>query len=126
MGASSSNPTHVSVSTRGVKPMNHASRLSLVVPVLPAAIWRKPSARTPAAVPRSITPFITLTRMYMSRAGNTCTGSMPPAAATTRLRSSVTKRMVRSGTREPMRAMVENESAISMGGIPTAPRSMAG
>ena len=37
MGLLLSKPTHTAVSNSGVKPMNHASRWSLVVPVLPAA-----------------------------------------------------------------------------------------
>src|SRR5687768_18087693 len=47
----SSRPTHTTVSSSGVKPTNHASRRSLVVPVLPAASREKPAARAPAAVP---------------------------------------------------------------------------
>ena len=47
VGALSSKPSHVSVSVFGVKPMNHASRLSFVVPVLPAATRRKPIERAP-------------------------------------------------------------------------------
>src|SRR5262245_52113010 len=46
-----SRPTHTTVSSSGVKPTNHASRRSLVVPVLPAASSVKPFARAPAAVP---------------------------------------------------------------------------
>ena len=82
VGALSSKPSHVSVSAFGVKPMNHASRLSFVVPVLPAATSRNPIERAPPAVPRSTTPFITVKSMYMSRAGKTCTGLISSPAET--------------------------------------------
>ena len=42
----------------GVEPMNQLSRLSLVVPVLPAI--GRPSAASRAAVPRVVTPCIML------------------------------------------------------------------
>ena len=41
----SSSPTHTTVTSSGVNPTNHASRRSLVVPVLPAASGVKPAAR---------------------------------------------------------------------------------
>ena len=82
IGALSSKPIHVSARVFGVKPMNHASRLSFVVPVFPAAMSLNPIERALAAVPRSRTPFITLDRMYMSRAGNTCTGCTTSPADT--------------------------------------------
>ena len=55
MGSLSSKPTQVSASVCGVKPMNHASRLSFVVPVFPAATFRNPIARQGARLsPRAI------------------------------------------------------------------------
>src|SRR5205809_7783434 len=56
IGASSSKPTHVSASVFGVKPLNHASRLSFVVPVLPAAVGLDPFDRRRAERRRSSTP----------------------------------------------------------------------
>src|SRR5439155_17825792 len=47
----SSKPTHTPATSLGVKPTNHASLKSLVVPVLPAAGSLNPSCRTRAAVP---------------------------------------------------------------------------
>ena len=45
----SSRPTQTTVNSSGVKPTNHASRRSLVVPVLPAASRLNPEARTRGA-----------------------------------------------------------------------------
>ena len=59
----SSKPTQTTVSSSGVKPTNHASRRSLVVPVLPAASSVNPAARTPAPVPS----LITLRIMFVTR-----------------------------------------------------------
>ena len=59
----SSRPTHTTVSSSGVKPTNHASRRSLVVPVLPAASAVNPFARAPAPVPS----FNTLRIMCVTR-----------------------------------------------------------
>ena len=50
----SSSPTQTTVSSSGVKPTNHASRRSLVVPVLPAASRAKPDARTAAHPARDV------------------------------------------------------------------------
>src|SRR6185295_7291359 len=59
----SSKPTQTTVNSSGVKPTNHASRRSLVVPVLPAASSVKPALRAPAAVPS----FSTLRIMLVTR-----------------------------------------------------------
>ena len=63
IGWLSSKPTQTTVSSSGVKPMNHASRRSLVVPVLPAASSVKPAARAPAPVPS----LMTLRIMFVTR-----------------------------------------------------------
>ena len=64
----SSKPTQTTVSSSGVKPTNHASRRSLVVPVLPAASSVKPVARALAPVPSFSTLRIMLvTRNVVSR-----------------------------------------------------------
>src|SRR5262249_48265523 len=62
-GRLSSKPTQTTVSSSGVKPANHASRRSLVVPVLPAASSVKPIDRAAAAVPS----FSTLRIMFVTR-----------------------------------------------------------
>ena len=59
----SSSPTQTTVSSSGVKPTNHASRRSLVVPVLPAASRLNPDARTAAPVPS----LSTLRIMFVTR-----------------------------------------------------------
>src|SRR5215216_4066278 len=50
-----SNPTHTPATIFGVKPTNHASTKSLVVPVLPAAGNVNPTVRARFAVPASTT-----------------------------------------------------------------------
>ena len=54
-GRLSLKPTQTTVSNSGVKPTNHATRRSLVVPDLPAVSSVKPAARAPAPVPSSTT-----------------------------------------------------------------------
>ena len=63
IGWLSSKPTQTTVSSSGVKPANHASRRSFVVPVLPAASSTNPFARAAAAVPS----FSTLRIMFVTR-----------------------------------------------------------
>ena len=49
-----SNPTNTPTARSGEKPMNQVSKLSLVVPVLPAT--GRPTVLTRRPVPRSTTP----------------------------------------------------------------------
>ena len=74
-GSPLSKPTHTSVRRRGPYPTNHASRPSLVVPVLPATTLGRPLARAALPVPDVMTPLSSEVTSHASAADTTCTGS---------------------------------------------------
>jgi hypothetical protein len=90
----SSYPTHTTATRSGVKPANHRSFDSSLVPVFPAIGPMKPAARTARAVPRSTTPSSSDTvrkavPASSARADSTRRRSIvsPPSSATSSNRS---------------------------------------
>src|SRR5688572_19953585 len=125
VGALSSKPTHTTTSRSAVKPANHASRRSLVVPVLPAASAVNPIERAAAAVPLLSTPRIMLTTRYVD-SGRATREAAGRFSWTATLRSSTTLSTVVGDTLRPPLARMLYAAAISSGVASKDPSAMAG